>query len=272
MRPIFAALVLSLAPLAARADEAQVRALAEAMQLPQILDVMQQEGLDYGDSLADSLFAGQSGSDWPARVASIYDADKMHQGVIGALVAELEGADVAPMLAFFEAEPGRTIAGLEVAARRAMMDDDVTQMAKEAAAIAMADRSDRYKLLARFVEVNDLIEANVIGGLNGNLEFYMGLMEGGALGPDADQASILSDVWAQEPEIRQSTNEWIYSFLTLAYEPLSDPELEAYIAFSETEPGRKLNRALYVAFDHVFNQISHDLGRAAAPYVLGQQL
>ncbi|WP_373352797.1 hypothetical protein [Pseudoroseicyclus sp. CXY001] len=273
MRHLLAAPLIPLALAAAPAEAApeEVAALAEAMQLPGIVAIMQEEGMDYGLSIAEQLFPDAPLADWQQAVEAIYDAEEMTDILLANLGEVLEGEDIAAMTAFFEAEPGATIAGLEHSARAALRDEDVEQMAREAAAIAMADETPRHSQLTRFIEVNDLIEANVASGLNDSLNFMLGLSEGGGL-PGMAEGDIFARVWSQEPEIRQNTQEWTYSFLTLAYEPLPDADLEAYIAFSETEPGQALNDGLFEAFDEMYNDMSRALGRAAARYMVGQQL
>lgn len=83
---------------------------------------------------------------------------------------------------------------------------------------------------------------------------------------------MLAEVWAQEPDIRAETESWLYPFLALAYKPLSDADVEAYLAFSESEAGRAMNAAMFAAFDEVFREISHDLGRAAAEMLSGRDI
>jgi hypothetical protein len=48
--------------------------------------------------------------------------------------------------------------------------------------------------------------------------------------------------------------------------------MEAYIAFSETPAGATMNAALFAAYDELFGAISHDLGRAAAEMLSGQDI
>jgi len=83
---------------------------------------------------------------------------------------------------------------------------------------------------------------------------------------------ILADIWGQEPAIRTDTEEWIYSYLALAYQPLSDDDLQTYTAFFLTAEGVALNRALFVAFDEMFVAVSLALGQGAAGYLAGQEL
>jgi hypothetical protein len=99
------------------------------------------------------------------------------------------------------------------------------------------------------------------------------MSDGGAF-DDAQmtEAEMLADVWSQEPDIRAETEGWLYPFLALAYEPLSDADIEAYLAFSESQAGQAMNAALFAAFDKVFSDISRDLGRAVAEMLSGRDI
>ncbi len=258
--------------LAQAAPSDKTDALFAALGLPQVLDIMRTEGMAYGDSLADEMIPGGATPRWAAAVSEIYDMEMMTQEVRAAFDEELQGDDIDAMLAFFASEPGRTIVTLEVSARRALLDDAVDQASKENAAIAMHDVTPRYLLIARFVDVNDLVETNVVGALNANYAFYMGMLDGGAMPDTMTADTALMDVWAQEAEIRSSTTAWVFAFCLLAYQPLSDADLQAYIAFSETEAGQDLNNALFVAFDGMFNDVSRALGLASARFIVSQEL
>ena len=170
------------------------------------------------------------------------------------------------------AEPGESFVRLEASARRALLDDEVEQAANEAAAVAMVDQTDRFQQIERFVETNGIVESNVVGAMNANYAFFQGLLQGGAFDGEMTEDQILADVWSREPEIRANTTEWVYSFLLMAYEPMTDSDMEAYIAFSETEAGERLNRAIFDAFDGLFEDVSRDLGRGAARFVVSETL
>jgi len=89
---------------------------------------------------------------------------------------------------------------------------------------------------------------------------------------DMSEDEMLAEVWSQEADVRMQSGEWLYSYMVLAYQPLSDADMAAYQAFSETAEGKILNRATFVAFDKLFTAISHDLGRAAAQQMLAQDI
>ncbi len=266
-----AAFSIGLSPAAFAAPD-DTQALFEALEMPQIIEVMRAEGVDYGGQIGADMFASQVNASWAAAVETIYDPTKMLERVQAAFDLSLEGDDVPAMIAFFNSEPGKTFASLEVSARRALLDDAVDEASKELAMIAAHDQTDRYKLITQFVQINDLIETNVVGALNSNYAFYKGLMEGGAFEDVMTEDQILSDVWDQETDIRANTSQWVYSFLLLAYDPVTDADIESYIAFSQSEAGKQLNDTLFVAFDQMFNDISYDLGREAARMMSGSEL
>lgn len=247
-------------------------ALFDAMGMDDMLAVMQAEGIDYGNQIAEDLFPGRTTDEWTDTVARIYAQEPLERGVREDFHTALADADVDAMLSFFESDLGQTIVDLEVSARRALMDDDVEEASIAAAAIALADETPRAALVTTFVEANDLLETNIAGAMNANYAFYIGLMEGGGLDQAMSEDQILADVWAQEPEIRENTRQWIYSYLLLAYQPLSDADLEAYSAFSQTDAGQDLNDALFDAFDGMFEEISRALGFAASTFMVGQDL
>lgn len=253
-------------------DPKQGAALFDALGLPEMIDIMREEGLDYGDQIASDMLSADTNKAWDAKVSKIYDVNRMRSGVAAALDAALDGADVKAMLDFFTSDTGQEIIALEVSARRALLDDAIDTAAKDSAAIALADDTARAQLVEDFVATNDLIDTNVIGAMNANYAFYAGLQDGGAFDRSLTEDQILADVYDQEPEIRRNTGEWVYAFLMLAYQPLADDDLQAYIAFSETKPGQDLNTAMFTAFDKMFVAISRDLGRASAEYMVGQDI
>lgn len=253
-------------------DAEKVDALFGALGMPQMIEIMREEGLAYGDTLATDMLPGGPSSDWADAVSAIYDIDMMTEEVRGALGEALEGDDIDAMLAFFQSTTGERIVGLEISARRALLDDEVEEISKENAAIAMLDETPRFLMVQEFIDANDLIEANVIGSLNSVYAFYTGLIDGGAMPAGMTLETALQDVWAQEPVVRSDTTEWLYSFLLMAYQPLSDDEFDAYLVFSRSEAGQDMTNALFTSFNGMFDDISRALGIASSRFMMTQEL
>jgi hypothetical protein len=269
--PAVAATLFLSAP-ALAATEAEVDRLIALIGLPEVMQIMAEEGIDYGEDLRDELLGGASSGRWDQAVQVLYDPAAMMASFRPVFAEMLAETEAAPLLEFFESDLGQRIITLEVEARRAMQDEDIEAVAGETLAMMRDEDDPRLALLERFVTLNELVEYNVVGAMNANYAFMSGLGEGGAFGGGLTEDQILADVWSQEQEIRLDTSEWVYSYLALAYRPLEDAELERYIALSGTAPGADLNRALFGAFDGMYRAISRGLGQAAAGILAGQDI
>jgi hypothetical protein len=253
---------------------AEVAKLSDTLMLGPMMDVMRLEGLTYGASIEDEMFPGAGGAGWAAAVVRIYDAGRMRAAFDQSLTRHLamDPGGLPDMLAFFGSPVGQRALSLELEARRTLLDKTAEEAARQAWENLRMDGGARHDQIMRFAAVNDLVESNVMGALNANLAFYHGLAASGAYGDVMTEDQMLSDVWAQEDSVRSDTEDWLYPFLALAYGPMSDADLDAYIAFSETKAGKQLNAALFAAFDDVFTEISGALGLAAAGQLQGEDI
>ncbi len=254
--------------------DASIGALAQALQLEALFDALRDEGLNYGTTLEADMFPGGGGPQWATAVAAIYDPVPLRTSFEAALAAEL-GSDpeaLTAILAFFTSDLGQRVVGLEIEARRAFTDTATEEAARVAADDRRADRDPKVALLERFIKAGDLIEMNVAGSLSGNLAFLTGMSETGVYGQAMPADDLMSDVWAQEEQIRDDTTSWLHAYLGLAYDPLTEAELQTYIDFMESPEGKRLNAALFTAFNDVFRKVSHDLGRAAGLAMLGTDI
>jgi alkylhydroperoxidase/carboxymuconolactone decarboxylase family protein YurZ len=263
-----------LAQTQAEADPAATMArIVQAMQIAPMLEVMQEEGIAYGEDLATDMLGGQSDR-WSAIVAEIYDARAMEATFTARFTEELaaDATILAAIEGFFASDRGQRIVTLEVEARRAMLDEAVEDAATVLMQDMVAAEDPRFEMLRTFVAAGDLEEQNVVGAMNANFAFMQGMASAGGPAAQMTEEDMLADVWGREGEVRASTREWLYSYFALAYQPLDDADLAAYTAFWESDAGRKTNAALFAAFDTVFVGISRDLGQAAAIQMQGDDI
>jgi hypothetical protein len=282
LRKTFLALALSLSPIlipiqgsaqqATSVQSPQLAALFEAIGMYDILEVMSAEGIDYADDLEMDMFPGRGGAAWAATVARIYSPDRMRSsfegGFAGDLLDEVQGEE---LIAFFTSEVGQRIIRAEVLARREFRRDGVEEAANEVYLDRLAANDPRIELLNEFSDANSLIDLNVAGALNSNFAFYRGLVDGGAFAMELPQDMMLAEVWNQEAEIREETILWVNSYQLMAYDALSDADLQAYIDLSETAAGRMFNAAVFAAFDEMFEAISYELGTVSALFISGEE-
>ncbi len=252
----------------------EMAGLSALLDIDNLIDVMRIEGRDNAIGVDTDILNGQGGAAWLTAVDRVYDPSKLRHSFDAALDREL-GSDPAvrqAMRTFFGSGLGKRIVGLEVAARRTLIDSAAEDSAKRLWDKALSDQEPRSAQIERFAQINDLIESNVMGALNSNFAFFKGLSTGGAFDAPMTEDEMLAQVWAQEGDIRADTADWLYPFLMLAYQPLSDAELDQYIAFSLTPEGKKINAAIFAAFDDVFVQLSRELGASAAQLMTGQDI
>lgn len=270
VRTLGGAFGLAFAISAAPVSAASVNDLLDALGVPEIIEIMRAEGLEYGDTLARDMIPSGGSDSWDATVERIYDEARMLETVRGTFTTSFGDADLAPLLAFFDSETGQQVVELELSAREAMRVQEIEDAARATFRDLEGTDSPTLATIAEFVAVNDLVEANLVGALNANYQFYLGMVDGGAL--DMSEADILTEVWSSEEETRTDTREWVYSFLLMAYRPLEDGVVTDYIALSQTEPGRALNRALFAGFNTMYDDISYALGLAVARQMQVQEL
>ncbi|WP_417248899.1 DUF2059 domain-containing protein [Celeribacter sp.] len=268
LKPILAVVMAALMVFAiarpAKAAGQGYEALFDAMRLDEMVEVLASEGRSVSpDFEAQGSMIPRAA--WAAMLNALYRDDTMKDAFQAELTAALEGADIVPMIAFFESPLGMKVSTLELDARRAMSGDDARDMAAQAWAEIDPD-STRARLIEDYVEVYDMVEMNVAGAMTSDYAYLSALSQGGAgeeqgLLSDED---ILREIWAYEGDVRAEVSEWVYGFSTLAYEPLSDDEFEELLAFARTPAGQKLNYALFAAFDAVYTDISRALGAGTA--------
>lgn len=241
--------------------------LSEAFMLPELFEVMAAEGrAAIGEEGAAPLSARELDI-WRAELAGIYDTDRMLAAFVDALEHALEPMPAIrdDAIRFATTDLGQRIMRLEVSAREALLNDEVDEMARLALLDARASQQGagdaaRLAMIRDRIAVNDLIDLNVSLGMNTSYAYYQGMLaEGASAGFNADD--LLNLVQGMEPDIRRDVVDWIESYFLMAYQPLSDAELQEYIDYSASPQGVAFNRAMFQAFDAVFVGLSGRVGR-----------
>ncbi|WP_142852884.1 hypothetical protein [Aliiroseovarius halocynthiae] len=246
-----------------------VEELWRLLAMPEMVSILHDEGVSMALDADVDLLGHEGGQRWNAAVQAIYDESTLSEEVHAAFEQHFTALDLPVLCSFYKDDEIQLIIAKEVAARRAFMDLEFEQVARER--WLRGENSDQLDDMIRdHVEQNDLIELNVMGALNSNYAFLSALSQ--SL-PDEvghmTEHEILAQVWTQEVDIRGDTTEWMYAFLHTAYEDVDPVSLERYVTFSASPSGRALNTALFAAFDSVYLRLSSDLGRLAGK--MGQE-
>lgn len=262
-----AAALIWLAPLA---QASGIDQLSSLLQLDTVADVIAEEGRRQGDGIDVDMLDGRGGTWFRDRVAAIYAPPRIVEAVREGLAEALDDEDLKATLAFLGSDRGRRILDLEIAARIAIADPDVEEAARERYQDMLEADDPLIEPARRFIDANDMVDRNVAGALGSSFAFLTAIEE--ARSGRRSEDAILGEVWNQEPAIRSDTEEWLYAYLLMAYAPLPREDLDAYIAFSETEAGQALNRGLFAGFDEAYIAISRDLGLAVGEAMRASEL
>lgn len=245
-------------------------ALQTVLRVSELAGLLHEDGLAHGAALDRDMLDGQGGLAWRHQVAGIYSSRRIADHLTRDLQQQLSAPETAQIIRFFDSPLGQRILTRELEARRLMADSAYEER-------AIGELSDRtqpkdavFVAVELFIEVNDLVDLNVTGALNANYHFMRSFaLQGGGLAP---QSEILDNVWADADQVQANVTEWLHAYLLTAYDVLDPEELEAYIAFCRTPAGQALNRELFRSFDTLYQDISRDLGKAAAHAILSEEL
>ncbi len=271
IRPAFHLFLLSFCLLGqgGRADPARI---GELLRFGALFAVMQQEGVQYGADLHTEFLGQPADPQWQATVAAIHDPHKLLPQFERRFALGLAAADQAAIETWLAASPGDGIVTREIETRRTLLDPAAEDRAVARAVAADLMDDPKLKAVRRVIDAADLVEANVVGGMNANLAFYQAMAAGGAFAEPVGDAQMLADVAAQEQDIRDDVTNWLEGYLLQAYEPLSIADLDRLTEFSRSSPGRQLLRAEFDAFDAVFEATSAALGAALAQRITATDL
>ncbi|MFN7003460.1 MAG: hypothetical protein ACK4NW_08535 [Roseinatronobacter sp.] len=252
--------------------------ISEAFFLPELFDIMATEGRNSVVADGATPLQGSALVQFEQDVHMIYAPDRMLTAFVGTLDAELaDKPDVrADALAFAATELGQRILRLEIAARQALIDDDVDYVARDVLSEARSAGADarlgqRLEQVRARIDANELLELNVSLGLNTSYAYYRGMMSEDAVFGLSGEL-LLQLVWEQEPSIRADIEDWIESYFLMAYQPLEPAEMDAFVSYVATPLAQDFNRAMFRAFDTVFSEISFQVGKALGRRLRAEEL
>lgn len=254
---------------------AQAQAMWAVLDFDSLMPILRDEALAQADSMAAEMFPRGGTGHFRQSVGQIHEPARLARMLTNALGTALDRADPALIdaaLKFYAGDLGRRLIGIEIDARRTLIDPDADAAAQADAEAAFANDTPRSAAIQRLIDRGNLIEPNVAGAMNASLAFSQGFAGAEGHTIPMTEADQLREVWAQEPQIRADTESWLRGYLMLAYSPLSDAELAEYTEFAAAPSGQALSDALFAAFDSLFRQTSHEMGRAAAAELTGRAL
>ena len=174
---------------------------------------------------------------------------------IAAAMTELLGADeMRAVLSFYASDLGQRITRLEMSARATIFEPSIEQAVR-----ARIAEDGVPEMVTDIIVQGDLIERNVTDAIRVLRKFYGGRSAGGTT--DLSPAEMDAFIEEQRGGVRQETQAWLEAYMTLAYSPLSEDDLQIYADFWKTNAGKAYDRALFEAYARVFEENSFALGQ-----------
>lgn len=271
---------------AERAPAEEVERIWRVMQLEGLMPVLRAEAVHDAERMqADGAVPGRpvdgagagdgSGADWAGLVGRIHEPARMEALLRHGLAEALPRADpqlIDRALAFHASDLGRRVIGLEVSARRALLEAGVEEAARADFADAIRAGEPRAVGIRDVIRRADLIAPNLAGAMNAALAFSRGFERGGGFDMPPTEQEMAAAAWAQRDQIEAEAGAWLEAFLRLAYDPLTDAELTRFADHAVSAEGQALSRVLFAGFDAVFDRTSYDMGLAAALQGRGEAL
>lgn len=253
MRQVLTVYFLLLTALPVYADAVTER-LLEVLDAPRLLSQLAIEAERSGQDIDRDFLGGRGGAVLADTVTRLNDPVRVLPQIEASLTDLLDEDTRLAVTSFFESDLGQRIVSLELSARATIFDPSIEQAVRQ----RILD-DGLPELVADIMVQGDLVERNVIDAMSVLKQFYLGRMKGGA----ADMTPAEVDAFLEESidGLRFETQSWLEAFMTLAYSPLSDEDLQIYAEFWRTEAGQAFDRALFAAFEQVFAESAFALGQ-----------
>lgn len=243
----------------AQAQTAVYDQLYSALRLDEIVQIIKSEGTDEANTTA-KIYLKSKGQTETFRkdIEKLYDRTNISTFLLDGVANRLTEDDAQSALVFYSGSLGATIAQLEASARLAISDDAVESVAIEIAKAAGSKDHKRYKTLMKNIEELELVEHNMKGAFASQYGFLTELSQADDI--DLSQDQILSMLSGNEQQLREEISAWLMGYSYMAYQPLSDEELDVYFDFLASTSGKALNKALFDVFNALSVEIASALG------------
>lgn len=200
-----------------------------------------------------------------------YTVQRLRGAGLATIVRHTDDRHVPVLIQWFDSALGKTVAQLEAKALADPQDPQV--QAQEGVALFRQQTAERQRMLQELVKVTRGGELLANIGINTAMAVFQGAAAAAASSANppaspeaqAEQAqAVRRTLEAQRPRMVE-----LYNGLTLAgyarmYDPLPTVDLQAYLAFLQTEAGQHLNEVIMQAFDAAMVAASTELGRILA--------
>ena len=228
-------------------------------QLAQV-EPMMQAGVSQAQATATAL-SEEDLARLQEAIASAYAADALRTTVRDQLVATLPAQDAAGVLRWLSSDLGQRITALEAAGSRPDAAIKRPDAGPRLLASLSPPRRERLERLAKATFSADAAAEIIV-------DTMLGVSRGLALGRTGVPAESVEDLkskfQSQKDQFFEVLEPRIVADFASIYQPLSDQELDQYVAFCESSAGHKFALASLAALDKALTEAATRLGQRLA--------
>mgnify|MGYP004194304593 CR=1 FL=1 len=237
--------------------------LYEALLLDDIIEIIRAEGIEEANTTADIYLNSKGKAEtFSDDIEVLYDRTTLTNYLLDGISSALTEKDAEVAFVFYSGALGAKIAQLEASARSAISDSAVESLAIAVAKSAGSKDPQRHKILKDNIEKLDLVEHNMKGAFASQYGFLTELSRADDINLSQDQ--ILSMLSNSEPSLREEVSAWLMGYSYMAYQPLTDDDLQIYLDFLMSSSGIALNQALFDVFNALSVKNASALGELVA--------
>ena len=193
-------------------------------------------------------------------VDAAYAPQRLRATATRVLARDMQASHVPAVVAWYDSASGVAIARLEEAAAGDARDPDQLLQAGATSLAAMPDA--RRNLLRQIMVEARAAEGAALMTINTAIGVQQGLSAAQPQrdGPSADE--LRAALEGQRKQLQQGFVALVLASSALVYEPATDGQLAAYLAFLTSPAGRHFSDLIERALDRLFLDAATDLGRA----------
>jgi len=193
-----------------------------------------------------------------AAMDKAFAPERLRAAMRTALLKELSPADEGEVLEWLSTDLGTRITRLEEQRDTAEQQSKMEREAPKVLESLPKERLAKYERLAESIQAGES-SANTI--INVTTAIAYGIAIASPHGDVAMVKSIREQMEAQRPQMVAALAQRSIAIFAYTYQPLTDEELEKYVAFAESPAGKRYHDATTRALDRVLAQASLDMGR-----------
>ena len=244
--------------------------LYQLLHLDELVDIVSEEGLADANATADAYLQGVTRGGFGASIAKIYDKNSLTSRVKAMFAKALPARSADRIIALSHTHLGREVRQREESSRRAITDPSIEDYVIELVLEAEARGKRRPQLLRSAIKEMDWVKQNLAGAFEARFAFLEAVSQ--VEGLQLDQGQIFTLMQSDQEALSKEIEEWLLGYMHMAYSPLSDDELTAYLAFQTSPEGMDLNAALFDTFNKLTTENAQKLGQFTASALSAQDL